>query len=399
MRSLIDDPLIFRLRPNEESFALKMIRTSQVRDFFESPQGEPPRWEYVTLDKIRMLLEGPNDCPQAADKESKETRAFLWAARVLLVGDTQHKCWVERLSKRGIRNLRPKVESIKHYLAAAFTPEYLEKYSPELALKVRNRAKLTSEEKDEYDRIVMEFIDVYNQAMAPVKAELGFPPITPVKYVYSIPGEVIKSANDCKAYLLRMLPYGELTEHILNKVQHELRRDFPDEAEAVLAKIKKTATRDHLSAISVESKDGQLVVSIVNVRSQLLTMEGWKFLELIKNHGEPISLGDLDRKGNWEAEPILTFSNNRAGELIAVYTANDSTIRVVCQREQNNKNATKFTPDKAAFVLDQDYLLCLYIAILQLKQNKQRFDELREKAVTKAAPNLKELFDPGLFEG
>ncbi len=377
-----------------------MIRTSQVLDFSGSQQGERPRWEYVTLDKIRMLLEEPNDCPQAADKESKETRAFLWAARVLLVGDTQHKCWVERLSKRGIRNLIPKVEFIKHYLAAVFTTEDLEKYSPELALKVRNRAKLTKEEKEEYNRAVMQFIDIYNQAMAPVKAELGFPPTTPEKNAYSIPERVINSvSNGCKAYLQRMLPYGVLTQHILNKVQHELPRDFPDEAEAVLAKIKKTATQDHLSAISIESKEGQLVVSIVNVRSQLLTMEGWKFLELIKNHGEPISLGDLDRKGNWEAEPVLTFSNNRAGELIAVYTANDSTIRVVCQREQNNMNATKYTPDKAAFVLDQDYLLCLYIAILQLKQNKQRFDELREKAVTKAAPNLRELFDPGLFEG
>lgn len=377
-----------------------MIRTSQVRDFFDSQQGEPPRWEYVTQDKIRKLLEGPNDCPQAADKESKETRAFLWAARVLLVGDTQHKCWVERLSKRGIRNLRPKVEFITHYLAEVFTPEDLEKYSSRLALKVRKRAKLTDEEKDKYDRIVMQFIDVYNHAMAPVKKELGFPPTTPDTYAYSISEEVIKSAsNGCKAYLQQMLPYGVLTQHILDKVQQDLCRDFPDEAEAILAKIKRTATRDHLSAISVESKDGQLVVSVVNVRSQLLTMEGWKFLELIKNHGEPISLGDLDRKGNWEAEPILTFSNNRAGELIAVYTANDSTIRVVCQREQNNKNATKYTPDKAAFVLDQDYLLCLYIAILQLKNNKIRFDELREKAVTKAAPNLKELFDPGLFEG
>lgn len=397
---MIDDPLMFRLRPNEESFALKMIRTSQVRDFFDSQQGEPPRWEYVTQDKIRKLIEELKETPQCADKEEIETRAFLWAVRALLVGDTQHKYWVERLSKRGIRNLRPKVEFVERYLVAAFTTEDLEKYSPELALKVRKRIKLTDKEVGEYKRIVMQFVDVYHQAMAPVKAELGFPPTTPETYAYSISEEVIKSASDgCRNYLQRMLPYGVLTYPLYSKVQQDLCRDFPDEAEAILAKIKRTATRDHLSAISVESKEGQLVVSIVNVRSQLLTMEGWKFLELIKNHGEPISLGDLDRKGNWEAEPILTFSNNRAGELIAVYTANDSTIRVVCQREQNNKNGTKYAPDKAAFVLDQDYLLCLYIAILQLKNNKIRFDELREKAVTKAAPNLKELFDPGLFEG
>ncbi|MBC8017460.1 MAG: hypothetical protein H7X83_02925 [Verrucomicrobia bacterium] len=264
---------------------------------------------------------------------------------------------------------------------------------------MKNKQKLSDQDHKNIAKKLFPFIDLYNQAMAPVKAELGFPPTIEEQYSFTIPEEVIKGASEgCQAYLKRTIPHGVMTANQYRQIKEQLTSDFPDEAGAIIAKIKGRPTGDYLSAISIGSKDGQLTVSIVNTRSQLLTMEGWKFLELIKNHGEPICLGDLDRKGSWEAEPILTFSNNRAGEVSAVYTANDSTIRVVCRREHSNQNGSKYTPDKAAFALDQDYLLCLYMAVLQLKHNKSRFDELCEQAATKVSDNIKELFDPGLFE-
>lgn len=389
--------MLYRIRPKEETFLLKMIASSKVRDLSKRFQpGEPPRWEYVTLDKIRVRLK---ELEQDDNETAVFERSFLWSVQILIQGDHDHRYWIQRLSKRGIRNLTPCTLNVFSYLSDSLLVTNLKNNFPKLAKKVKNKQKLTKTERSNIVGAVLPFIDLYNQAMAPVKAELGFPPTIKEQYSFTIAQDVIKGASeDCQAYLNRMIPHGVMTANQHSKVKEQLTRDFPDEAEAIIAKIKERPTGDYLSAISIGSKDGQLTVSIVNTRSQMLTMEGWRFLELIKNHGEPICLGDLDRKGSWEAEPILTFSNNRTGVVSAVYTANDSTVRVVCQREHSNQNGSKYTPDKAAFALDQDYLLCLYIAVLQLKDNKIRFDELREKAETKVTDNIKELFDPGLFE-
>lgn len=375
-----------------------MIRSSKVPDLSTKriQPGEPSPWEYPSLDKIRERLK---ELKQDDDESGIDERNFLWSVLVLIHGDYDHRYWIQRLSKRGIRNLMPCTLNVHNYLSDSLLVTDLKNNFPKLAHKVKNKQKLTKTERSNIAGAVLPFIDLYNQAMAPVKAELGFPPTIKEQYSFTIPAEVIKGASEnCQTYLKQTIPHGVMTAKQYHQIKEQLTSDFPDEAGAVIAKIKERPTGDYLSAISIGSKDGQLTVSIVNTRSQLLTMEGWKFLELIKNHGEPICLGDLDRKGSWEAEPILTFSNNRAGVVSAVYTANDSTIRVVCQREHSNQNSSKYTPDKAAFALDQDYLLCLYIAVLQLKDNKIRFDELREKAETKVTDNIKELFDPGLFE-
>lgn len=390
--------MLYRFRPKEETFSLKMIRSSKVPGLSTKriQQGDPPRWEYVTQDKIWERLK---ELEQEADETGIDERNFLWYVRVLIQGDLDHRYWIQRLSKRGIRNLIPCTLNVHNYLSDSLLVTDLKNNFPELAHKVKNKQKLTKTERSNIAGAVHPFIDLYNQAMAPVKAELGFPPTIEEQYCYTISQEVIKGASeDCQAYLKQTIPHSVMTAKQYRQVNERLCQDFADEAGAIIAKIKERPTDDYLSAISIGSKDGQLTVSIVNTRSQLLTMEGWKFLELIKNHGEPICLGDLDRKGSWEAEPILTFSNNRAGEVSAAYTANDSTIRVICRREHSNQNGSKYTPDKAAFALDQDYLLCLYMAVLQLKHNKSRFDELCEQAATKVTDNIKELFDPGLFE-
>lgn len=397
---MIDDRPLYRLRPKEETFSLKMIRSSQVVNPATPGMKSDFRWHHVTLEKIRKRFEELEKERLLADEiKTVNEQEFLWAVRVLLSGDQQHRYWINRLAVRGVRNLRPKTDTAYSYLWSSLFQTYVPIFFPELSEKLKKRKKLSKSEKIIIQKQITPFLDLYNEAMAPVKEALGFPPTIEEQYSFTLHPDAVNGATEeCRAYLKRSIPHGVMTANQLHEVKADLLRDYPDEAEAILMKIKARPTGDYLSAISIGSKDGQLVVTIVNTRSQMLTMEGWKFLEMIKNHGTPIFLGDLDRKGNWEPEPLVAFSNNRAGEVHAVYTANDSTIRVICQREHNSQNGKKYTPDKAAFALDQDYLLCLYIAVLQLRLNKNRFDELREQANTKVTADIKELFDPGLFE-
>jgi hypothetical protein len=201
--------------------------------------------------------------------------------------------------------------------------------------------------------------------------------------------------------LAEQKPYGVLTEYRFQEVvSKELKAKFPDEAEALIARIVATGNRNHLAALSIDSKDGQLAVSVVNQRGDLFTLEGWKLLKLVEKHGDALTLGNLDRKGDWQREPVLRLNNNRSGEILAVYTANDSTLHVVCRQETpSGQGKTRTgTPDRAAFMLDQTYLTAIYVAILQLKEDKVRFEELREAAEARKAVNIDDLFAPGLFE-
>lgn len=182
------------------------------------------------------------------------------------------------------------------------------------------------------------------------------------------------------------------------QVCDSLRRDFAQEADIIIDGIQKS--REHLSAISLNSTDGQLVVSIVNQRGDMVSMEGWKLLRLLEEHDTQLELGTLDRRGNWEPKPILALNNNSRGTIFAVYTAKDSTLRVICRQDTitNAGQTRKGTSDKAVFILDQDYLVSMYLAIAQLKHDKQRFEELREAAEARKAVNIEDLYDPGLFE-
>ena len=99
--------------------------------------------------------------------------------------------------------------------------------------------------------------------------------------------------------------------------------------------------------------------------NSLLTLEAAKLLMLLRRKGEPLSLGQLDNRGGWMPDPLVKFGNHKVGEILAMYTADDSVLHAACRREvTNNKADVKHeTLDKTVFVIDQTFLLCLFVTL------------------------------------
>lgn len=372
--------MLYQLRHDIETFRLNLIKVPSL--------GEPVERTYLTHEQVREQLAALRLPARTQSWQELWQRAFMMAAAVLTSGERHQRVLIQRKTATGTRNIK---------VSTRPPPEYaLETYDTKIIIKLRKGTKLSKKELMQYD----ELTNLIRETFAPIKQKLNLPATNPVMHSYTIPDPLLKTVSKpCQDYLKRVRTQGMLTEKRLAELQAKLTADFPDEAVMLIDKITETKSREHLAAISLNSKNGQLVVSIVNQRGDLLSMEGWKLLRLIDEHGTPLNLGDLGRTGSWQPEPLLALNGNRNGELIGVYTADDSTIQIVCREEKHNAKGavSKGTPDRAAFILDQDYLVSLYVAIAQLKEDKQRFEQLREEAEAKKAINVDDLFDPGLF--
>lgn len=371
------------LREDNDTFRLSFVDADD-RD------GRPdwrPSWKVLTTADI---IAGMHD-----ESLPPAYRRFYLAAAALTSGEKHQRRGIERITATGTRNIK---------LYVRIVPEYIEEtmYPGEAAEHRRERRK------DLQDGIIdMEFqniIQLLREQMTPVKEELGFPVCwNPSQFTYTIPDRAVALTDhaDCQSYLRKIQVGRLLTVPQFERVKLRLNRDCPEVADAIVAEIEATASREHLSAVSLTTaKDGQMVVSVVNVRGDLLSMEAWKFLQLVHRHGESLSLGQLDRRGGWLPEPLIRFNDNKVGEVLARYTAEDSVLQAFCRREvATAKGGIKIEPlDRSEFILDQDFLVCLYVTIAQLREQAERFQQLREHAEVKVALNADTLFDQTYFD-
>lgn len=366
--------MLHQFRPDNETFRLDVITVPSV--------DTPPVRKILSLTRIReqlAQLDGHDD------EDARHRRAFLCAVGILHSGERHQRHLQQRKTATGTRNIRLVIRQTAEFLEQTLSPESIG----------RGSNKRT---KSEQMRIE-ELTTLIHEIFAPIKQRLGLPLETPMMYSYVIPEAVINRASEgCRSYLARIKTRQPLTMPAYHQVCTKLRRDFAQDAEGIIEGMERG--REHLSAISMNSTDGQMIVSIVNQRGDMVSMEGWKLLRLIDEHDTALELGTLDRRGNWEPKPILAFNNNTSGAIIALYTGNDSTLQVICRQDTvtNSGGSRKGIPDKAVFILDQDYLVSVYVAIAQLKNDKKRFEELREAAEARKAVNIEDFFDPGLFE-
>lgn len=321
----------------------------------------------------------------------EEMRAFYLAIQVLIVGDQQQRTTIDRLSASTVNNIRTGVKC---------PADYLEKYRYSAIVSARNYgAKRNKKEMAIYD----ELNDLLRTVFEPIKAKLRLPLVNMSEYSFTVPETLVTAIQlvSCKNYLKSLVTYGAITEYTYEKVMSKLHRDYPDKAEQIITEMDKTKSRAHLSAISFNDSNGQLVVSMVNVKGDLLHLEGYKFLRLIEEHdngkGGWLSLGFLERKETWLPEPLLKLNKEKAGEIVARYSAPESYFDVKCRVISDNKTNSMDIAVQAQFIIDQEYLVCLYVAIMKLKTDKQRFEELREKAETKEVVNMANL-EADLFD-
>lgn len=355
--------MFFRIVPHHDSF--KLYRSPAPLDNSE-----------VSGDEVSAL-----DIQRGVDNSSdKNLQAFYLSMQVLLEGERRQRRTLELLTTTGVRDVKTGVRS---------AAEYLEIYRYAAIVRDRkNKAKRNKSEMATFNDLNQMLRTVFQ----PIKEKLGLPSVNPSEYSYKVPDSVVTAvrSNTCKGYLKSLVTYGVLTKYKFDKVISRLEHDFPDEAENIIAGIRTTESRDHLSAISFNDNNGQLLVSIVNVTGDLLRLEGYKLIRLVEEHNEWLSLGFLERKGDWLPDPFIQFNKELSGEIVARYSALESCFEVKCRTTDKKSNKTGISA-QAVFIVDQDYLVCLYIAILRLKNDKSRFEELREIADTKVVANMADL--------
>lgn len=346
--------------------------------------------------KIRWSMVRVADIAAKVLDESMEPmlRQFYLAAAALTSGEAHQRRYVERMTTAGTRNIRLGVHTAAEYVEETLHPN---------DWRERRRQRRHEEKNGIFDMEFQNITMMLNDLLATIKTELGFPEGgDPAAYTYTLTDEVIDLVEDadCQRYLRGIKVGRLLTIPQLEKVKARINHDCPANAAEIIAEIEATASREHLSAVSLNTtRDGQMVVNIVNVRGDLLALEAAKLLMLLRRKGEPLSLGQLDNRGGWMPDPLVKFGNHKVGEVLAMYTANDSVLHAACRREvTNNHGGVRHEPlDKAEFVIDQTFLLCLHVTLTQLREQAERFQRLREQAEVKVALNVGNIFDPTYF--
>lgn len=360
--------MYFRIIPADGSF--KLHRSPELSE------GEGITGRTVAFGDIQSGVDNSND---------NELRAFYLAMQVLMVGEKRQVHTIEVMTTAGVRDVKTGVKTVA---------DYLEIYRYPVIVRLRGyKEKRTGIVMDNYNGL----IDQLKIVFEPIKVNtLRFPAINPSEYSYTVPDALLAAVSpDCKNFLKSFVT-RTITSREFEKTQAKLLAEYPDDAEKVTAGMKATESRDHLSAISFNDKGGQLLVTIVNVKGDLVQMEGYKFLRLIEAHdngkGGWLGLGELDREKEWMPEPLIKFNKEKIGELRARYSALNSCIHV--QRLEKGKNDSEGKEkEQALFIIDQDYLVCLYVAIVRLKNDKQKFERLREIAETKEIINMADLIE------
>lgn len=226
------------------------------------------------------------------------------------------------------------------------------------------------------------------KALEEVRIKLNFPHPDPVEYSYKITEEVVLSASSqaCKDYLetRHTLPFIFLKD--FKNIKATLNSKYPDDAKNVISAINDTKSRDHLSAVSLESFEDQLFVHIVNPGGQQIRLEDWKLLFMLEDAGKPRLLYDFRERFYKGQNQHLFFNNCTNGQIIGAYYPDNSYFLIINSNEKEGKKGNNQTTsqekihDKASFIMDSSYLLCLYITLKRLKEDKTRFSTLKERA-------------------
>lgn len=284
----------------------------------------------------------------------RQHASFYVACAIVVNGDRVHRETVQRWAVKRSRNIRHKFEVCSKNFSKG----------DKMDLK-QLRAILAG-------------------ALSELRQKLSLSDCNPVEYSYMIDDRVLANemTEHCRNELERFVDRNRsslIYPKEFNSLKNHLNQHFPQEAKKVLSVIEATKTREHLAALSLSTEGAtgeDLFVSIVNTHGELLMVEAWKFCALIEEHAQPQRMGTLGRKKDYrEPNDPFSFNDNKFGDVLAQFIPATSTLHVVCQNSQDASIA-----DKATFIIDIDYALCIYITLKQLREDRERFNRLKEKA-------------------
>lgn len=332
------------------------------------------RWKNILLtDKVNC------SCKQSCFN-------FFTLYLVITAGEKEQRIFCGRITDKSTRNIAYKIEKPRKYLkdsiesairqeVYADTRDSKTKLTPkEIDKLVRTRLSMSFPNADKFDELI-------KRSFSSIKDDLGFPATDPVEHAYKVTDAVItvSTSEPCKEYLERLQTRKTIFPHELPIIEQELNSKCSDinEATLVFKKFKETKSREHLAAYSITSEKDQTCISIVNTHRQYIRMESWKLLALIERSGEALRLTELIKPKMGEPPPVFIFNENKEGLVVGKFDMKMSIIEVVCM----DKGGTK-VHDRATFIVDSTYTLCIYATLKRLKEDSERFKLLREKAQT-----------------
>lgn len=269
--------------------------------------------------------------------------------------------------------LEEKKESIKKLLC---NEKYPESKFPGMSL-MEKRKLLQKETEKELNQVL-------DEVFAESKLRLGFPEVNPYEYTYKITSQVVTTAHDdqCIKYLKQQRTLDIISTNELARICETLRKDHSNDAEAVIKALERTQSRDHIAAFSISTEHDQTYVSIVNSHGKYIKMEGWKFLSLVESSGDPRKLHEFYKKRMNEPVDPFEFGNNKEGEIFAKFDPQECTLDVICRGTEKND-----LRDRAVFIVDNTYVLCIYTTLKRLEEDRERFNRMKKNATTSVPVN------------
>ncbi len=179
------------------------------------------------------------------------------------------------------------------------------------------------------------------------------------------------------------LTQGDLFSQQVSKVQFLLEQEFPDQAQPVMAALKKTESQKHLSAISLDVHEGQTWVSLVNDDGDHMKLEGYKFLGLLENPSTGRLLHKFEIRKWQSSNELFVFKDYREGRVSGRFLPEQCKVEVAHILDKGDRVNVR-----SWFYLEKEYLACLFVVLKRLREDREWVARLLEDA------DATETFDP-----
>ena len=216
------------------------------------------------------------------------------------------------------------------------------------------------------------------------------------KWVSFLPVIAAEADDDeCEQYLSSRKNIGLITPQIFDDIKEYLKDQFPSKVVDIMMALKQTESREHLSIFSIDAENYTPYVHIVNPEKGQIKMENWKFIYLIENPNIPIELYDFNKKkdarNKFPKTHKFVFNKIETGKVIGQLNPEKSQFQIV----NYDESATQKHGPRDVFTVDSTYLLCLYVTLKRLKEDKVRFTKFLESA--EAQTVSKDIFERVFF--
>ena len=307
---------------------------------------------YANWKDVRENTQQSNEC------------AFYLSCLILTVAEGPQRALLNRKANPNFINIKLSTETPEEYL--------------KIAMKEIN--KLSQSGSNREARIsIKELREVIDRSFVDVRKMLEFPAQHPRENCYYITPEVIGSAtsNTCQLYLEQLRPRRYIFQDAFDDICTALNTSHKDDSKSVISALKKTKSRSHLALFSISIENSQTYISIVNEEGNKLKMEDWNYIRLIENPNETLMLHEFTYKKNSSYVDPFTLNNCRQGHVVAKMNTDLSYLDSACLPTPNEP-----IHDRAAFLLDTTYAICMYITLKRLHEDKERYEELLNKSLT-----------------